>query len=340
MNEACVREPSRDVLLRELDFLAASLRPLIDEDQVTYCPMETVLVNANLTQSFDLRVTVGRCLATLLNLWRLQLNSEDAKQLDGIRLKFTLLVYDLLNDDDDEIRGIATTVTSAILSNGGTSGPVKNIVPLLAGQRLISHLLKQYTHLPELLNQAVLRMTGMDREPSARTSFESAAAENTALFVVEKQNLFRDPVREAILWSQFLKHLPDIKCFPRASAQRFAQWTKEGLALLHKKMCNHVDGVLGWTSKPDMFVFGMRIWCATDVILTWQRRFGKRSTAMGKMMLELLQILAIGRQMGVHDLWLAKIEKVLVRELREHLKGGVISSNMRAMVARLGDAVG
>jgi hypothetical protein len=274
-------------------------------------------------------------------LWNLQITYEKAAQLDSVRLKFILLVYDLLNDDDDEIRNIATMIASLILSDGlEASLRLKHTVPLLASQRLILHFLAQYPHLPELFDQAIVRTTGVDRQASAKAAFGAAAAENNALFMVEKQNLFVDPVREAILWSQFLKRIPDLKRIRRDLIRSFVAWTKGVLSLLRERMQHRVDGVLGWTSKPDMFVFGMRVWCAVDVILTWQRRFGKQSRAMSSMMAELGRVLALGREQEVHPLWLKKIEKVLIKELRERMQDNAARRNFALVRVRIGSAIG
>jgi hypothetical protein len=322
LNEACVKESSRKNLHNELNTLVASLRPFIDEHR-----------------SFDLRIAAAKCLANLPNLWQIN-NTFDFPELHVTKLKFVLLVYDLLNDDDDEIRDLATKAASKILADGGRVGLVQDIVPLLASQRLVSHLLAHYAYFPGLFEEAVGRMTGINQHATAKAAFEAAAADNTALFMVEKQNLFIDPVREAILWSQFLKRIPSIKHYLRASIRNLVEWTKEGLSLLFRKMQEQVDGVLGWTSKPDMFVFGMRVWCAVDVVLTWQRRFDKRSSALSTIMLELGKILAIGTQQDVHEMWLSKLERLLVRELKEGLKKHAAGGNVKALVTVLGDVVG
>lgn len=261
--------------------------------------------------------------------------------LDLMVFRLKLLVYDLLNDDDEEIRSISSSTASAILSSN--SGVFKDVVPLLASQRLITHLLNTYSQLLELSGEAMSRMTGAKAvagvlEPSAMTTFAAVTAENTALFMVEKQNLFIDHVREAILWSQLLKQLPK-DSIKAPECRALCVWVKKGLQLLAANASSETDGPLGWTSKPDVFTFGMRVFCAADVLLTWQRSFQSRPTdqSLGKPLMELL---VLGREQKIHDLWLVKIEKVLVGNMLARLKTGVGASNLAAVEAALGIDVG
>lgn len=255
--------------------------------------------------------------------------------------KLKLLVYDLLNDDDEEIRSISSSTASEILSS--QSAVSKNVVPLLASQRLITHFLNTYSSLPELIIQAMSRMTGAKMisgvfEPSASSTFAVATAENTALFMVEKQNLFIDHVREAILWSQLLKRPPN-GSIRAQECRALCMWVKEGLQLLTTKANSEIDGPLGWTSKPDVFIFGMRVFCAADVLLNWQGRSRSRPTdqGLGKSLMELL---VLGRKREIHDLWLVKIERVLVGNVVTRLEAGMGARNLAAAEAALRNEVG
>lgn len=249
------------------------------------------------------------------------------------------LTYDLLNDDDDEIRAIATK-TAAVIMSVNKASFFDNTVPLKSSQRLIRHMLTYYASLPELADEGVTRLTKTKSQLSAKIAFDTAAAENTALFMVEKQNLFVDPVREAILWSQALKQLYQRRNVPREPMLRFMAWTREALTLLHEKMRSQTAGVLGWSSKPEMFIFGMRVWCAAGVILHRRRRFPRRSSkGRSKLAVELGEMLELGRRREVHPAWLAKIEKIVVKDIQGRMRRSQVGGVMKALDARLGDAM-
>ncbi|KIW02506.1 uncharacterized protein PV09_06306 [Verruconis gallopava] len=317
LNKACMVNANDAELLEDLDTLAMALRPLIDEHQ-----------------SIDLRLAVVRCLASIQNLWKPDLSIEHKSYMERIRLKFILLIYDLLNDDDEGIRSIATTICSAILSEGKLSGQTTNAVPLLASRKLIAHIRMKYSHMPEVFDQAVLRMKGF-RTQSCANVFADVIAENTALFAVEKQNLFLDPIREANHWSQLLKCIPEIKHVPQVHVRSFFEWTKEGLDLLQAYIEHNMDGVLGWTSKPNMFVFGMQVWCAVDVVLVWKRRFQLELDVVTKLTDRLAHVLTLSKKQEVHPLWLEKLEKMLSREVESRIQNGAAFANLRSAMAAL-----
>lgn len=277
------------------------------------------------------------------NIWMLHTSDKYAEQqLDSVHLKLALLIYDLLNDDDGEIRGIAADIAATLLSSrrsspGTTSTyQAKKTVALLASQHLLAHVFTNYAHHPQLLEQALLRTTGLDRHHTAAAAFLTATINDTALFAVEKQNLFIDSVREAVLWSQVLKRLPlDTILRSRSFSsvlRRLSKWMREALDLVREKLTGErgEDGVLSWTSKPDMFVFGMRLWCVVDLAFSWRRKVGRASD---KLLQEMVEILRWGRERNLHPLWMAKIEKVVVREIRERLRGGEAGRKVNALAA-------
>ena len=284
-------------------------------------------------QPFDLRIAAARSLKSMPKIWSLQSKDVPTKcRLAETHLSLSLLVYDLLNDDDEEIRGIAVDIATEALSPG--TARTRQVVPLLAGQRFLAHMSKTYSHLSRFFEEVVSRVTGLDVHTSAGVAFAAASATNNALFAVEKQNLFVDPVREVILWSQALKQIPMDTMFPAHSSssttRMLTKWTREALALMKEKLASESgeDGVLGWTSKPDMFVFGMRLWCVVDVAFERRRKLGRRSD---RLLGQMVGILDLGRKKEAHPLWLKKIEKVVMRELRWRMRNSQVGDRIRAM---------
>ena len=260
-------------------------------------------------------------------------------QIGDLHLALTLLVYDMLNDDDEEIREIAVNIAATALSSSGYRA--ERMAPLLANQRLLAHMTTNYSHLPRFLAEAVVRTTGMRLHATATAAFSAAAGTNTALFAVEKQNVFLDPVRETILWSQALKHIPIDTMFPShassTSTRDLTKWTRDALSLISRKLAGESgeDGVLGWASKPDMFVFGMRLWCVVDVAFERRRQLGRHSERLLK---RVVNILDSSQRQDVHPLWIEKLEKVAVRELGYRMRSGVAAKGVNMLSATVGDA--
>jgi hypothetical protein len=323
IDQACavstdVQEPTLNSMLD----LAATLQTLIEE-----------------RQPFDLRMAAARSVDALSNIWSSRVPDAFSKgTLDRVHGTIVLLVYDLLNDDDEEIRGVAVNITSKILSS--TEGhdsrllpSARKVVPLLSSRNLIAHMTTHYSHLPQLVEEAVLRVTGMKEHETAAAAFASANTDHTTLFAVEKQNLFVDPVREAVLWSRALKRvsLDTIqKSLSRPWIRKLTRWTHEALTLIHEKLAseNGEDDVLGWTHKPEMFVFGIRLWCAIDLIFSWWQQLGLDSE---KLLLKMVEIAKLGEKYKLHPLWMRKIESVIIKEMRQRMRTGRVGKTCAAL---------
>jgi len=231
----------------------------------------------------------------------------------------------MLNDDDDEIREVGSVIACNIRCSQASSLRSETCVPLVAGQQLVTHLAKFYRHSEDLCIQAIQRITTshlvnhrLELSPNQRLI--NATAENTALFVVEKQNLFIDQYRETILWSQVLKQM-STKAISTSTAGALSTWVHDSLILLSGKAGQELDGPLGWTSKPDIFVFGMQAICAADVVLNWRART-RKVAVKGQTIRELLvRILVDGKKNELHGAWLEKIENILVEDMRRRVVG-------------------
>lgn len=324
LNEACADGHAQPNLRAQLTTLQRSLRVLLDEGR---------------EPDFDLRMAVARCLLSMPNIWKTPLPASHIIS-PSLMVEFILLVYDLLNDDDIEIRSAAASITSKILSSShGTSGRVKDTVPLLAGQRLSKHVFTHYTECEVLIKKAVSKMLNLGQYPVANQAFSVAKAERTELFATEKQNLNIDLVREVAIWSDCLKNIPRSSC-SRLLVETLHAWLDPALSLLLQTTETEYDGPLGRSSKPEMFVFGMQAWRAADVILTWRRRFSRNPAGENSLTRRLLRILKQGNEQKLHPLWLVEIERVLASDIKARLKGSVAGRNVEALSAVLGESVG
>jgi hypothetical protein len=295
--------------------LILALRPFLHESRVRTFPILKSPV-LTISQPFDLRYAAASCLNKMPSIWA-------AGTLDtaitGIQLHAILMTYDILNDDDEELRDIGSSIASKILAQGIKQSDAVDMVPLVASQKLAGHLVEKHRNSQELCHEATERMTGSRflepgsgcLYPSSADKLDNATKEDTALFVVEKQNLFVDEVREAILWSQVLKKL-STKAIASDMARSLTEWVTSGLCSLIQRMEEEQDGPLGWCSKPDVFLVFIQIVCAADVLMTWRLRTKKVNIKGSEIREALVRLLNAGLKNGLHEMLVAKIEKVIM----------------------------
>ncbi|KAF2497326.1 hypothetical protein BU16DRAFT_505602 [Lophium mytilinum] len=268
---------------------------------------------------FDIRFAAARSLAGSEHIW------ATSKSPQLLRLGF--LVYDALNDDDDDIREVAASVATRVLAGPEYASANRDVVPLLASQQLAEHFANFYADFSFLHHEALRRFMGTAVGQSPfETPFQTAVAdarkENSALFAQEKQNLFVDETREIAIWADVLSRLP-FKSDPSDSLQKeFKHWVIGGISWLTATTVEEEDGALGWASKPEMFTLGLRVAYGAKVILSGAQRScqaleagdAKRATILAEIdtLLELLKAWGdAGRQRGLHGLWTEQIEEAM-----------------------------
>ncbi|QDS74834.1 hypothetical protein FKW77_002765 [Venturia effusa] len=305
MNRTCQAAQPTYVLAKEISFMLSFIAQMIQE-----------------TRTFELRQASALCLRDAAAIWTLNIPRQD---LNPQKIQAILLTYDILNDDDDDIRDIGSQIVSSITNN-------EVCVPLVASQQLLHYLATKYRQSEHVCRQALRKMiqsTLQDDKliPSAKERFKSATVEDTALFVVEKQNLFLDLYREAGLWSKVLTRL-SAKVITETEVTALGHWVFEGLTLLSDKARYELDGPLGWTSKREVWVFGMQVLFATEVYLDWRHRT-KKGRVKGNVIRDLLAMLySHGLKTNVHEAWLEKIQRMLVDSMRKRAGsfGAVLSA--------------
>lgn len=173
-------------------------------------------------------------------------------------LPWLLALYDYLNDDDEEIRDVAAAACAPILG--------KPLVSIEAGERLLALLADLHgPNNDEFRAHAAGRLVGHQLESdnewtSAETQLARALRFDDSLFVVEEQNLYVDEVREAIRWRDAFFSSTPSSTSSSQHQEALAAWTAAGLRTLSKIADDHADdGVLGWTSKPEVFAICARI---------------------------------------------------------------------------------
>ncbi|KAJ5223998.1 hypothetical protein N7468_008540 [Penicillium chermesinum] len=243
---------------------------------------------------------------------------------DPLFLELYLILYDMLNDDDEELRDLAASSASYVLSYSTVSpGAAVALGPLNASALLARFIMTQYSdsmhfarRLIRYLTGQEPRISGSDRQSQLTPVSELIAEyrqESTVLFVEEKQNLFIDEVREVDVWSQALLQLQRV-AFPETLVRQISGWVSEGLEYLFSLFSRDSgkDGLLGWVSKPEAFTLGIRVITISSVLVSPQfsgSDFMDIDPHVLRVQLE--KVGRIGRSASVHDAWLARINSCL-----------------------------
>ncbi|KAJ4298165.1 hypothetical protein N0V90_006064 [Kalmusia sp. IMI 367209] len=277
------------------------------------------------TNPFDARFAAVNSICALKHIWTM---SASSKTTAPLLLGLSLVLYDLLNDDDDEIRDVAALATTSLLQAHSTSS-ITPSVPMLTSHRLAAFLVQHFSTSSALAKEALRRLTDTPvRAPLFSTpfaqSFALARKEDTTLFATEKQNLYMDPTLDAIFWSRVLGSLP-VSSISETLRRSLVAWVEEALGALTETAKTERDGALGWASKSEVFTLGMRVVCAADVVLKWEGQAGV--SAEGRRVRTLLaEFKEVGTRSGAHGLWMGKVDSVL--------EGSVVGV-VRNVVARM-----
>lgn len=226
-----------------------------------------------------------------------------------------LMLYDMLNDDDEELRGISANTASIVLGchQGPRGGQGFPRVPLAAASGLAHYLATNYNTSPCLLKEAIQRLTGQRIQPSSpslmvsvSTLLNESMEDSTILFEVEKQNLYIDDVREIEVWYNILRQLSsEAREISPSLAKDFPQWVLSGLlSLTRVAKLEGAGGLLGFTSKPDVFVIGLRVVYAARLLLSETSLVGL-DFDKGDMLTRTSQLLTAGEAAWVPEQWLS-----------------------------------
>ena len=243
-----------------------------------------------------------------------------------------LVLYDCLNDDDEEIREKAAELVFYIVEN---SKPSFAEVPLAAAETLISWL-SSHASSSELCKHAIARLTGASPDIFEEAILDKSnelggqslifcspikilaesIAEDHALFVEEKQNLYISQVREAERWSNVAFSMDSTKTISNRF-DGFLDWTTSSLELLIGTAEKRSDGPLGWTSIPEVFVFGIRVIHSAEVLFNWLEIgsvTSKELEVCKSLLLRLMQKCQAGK---AHELWGVKISGIFGMKTQE-----------------------
>ena len=239
-------------------------------------------------------------------------------------LEIYVILYDMLNDDDDEIRGIAATVASWILSHS-VMYPEKSITfsPFAASDQLAEFLARSFQTSSTLFRDSTRRLTGDEvhrrytqtnkRLIPVSCLMDEYMKERTVLFEVERQNLFVDDVREADIWTRVLSRI-DASAHDKDLIEALLEWTTEGLLYLTDTVASEKcrGEPLGWSSKTEVCVLGIRVLNTATLLLQPGYSYIHSPKGGDSTIRQLLETLfEKGKTMCLHDEWLSRIESAI-----------------------------
>jgi hypothetical protein len=197
-------------------------------------------------------------------------------------LQICLILYDLLNDDDDDVREIAASAASRLLPfEENVSRTLLDQSPQAASEKLALFLGDKFGH-ESYFTSAILNRTWFSSSStkkgegtkqgigdySVKVLLESLKKTSNALFEEERQNLYIDDVREVEIWSYVLKSIEPPE---EEYLNSLGDWVLTALQDLSDYLNEKVnsDGPLGLTSQADTLVLFLRVTELAGVMLHW-----------------------------------------------------------------------
>lgn len=213
---------------------------------------------------FPTRLSAAAALSTFIE--HLQ-SVHDGAAGEGLKLPLLLVLYDLLNDDDEEVRNEAVSAAGKLdLKHSST---VDSLGPcaLAARETLLEELCLQYGQTTLFAEAALLKLMQVGQDTNSRFYykgpsglFETSVASRiheilkskNDLFAEEKQNLYVDDVREISCWTRALSRSAFHSLSPE-QIQAAYDWTLEGLdRTLVSLQDSHTSKQFSSPSEVDM----------------------------------------------------------------------------------------
>lgn len=251
--------------------------------------------------------------------------ADSTPRVDEVCLDIYLSIYDMLNDDDEEIRDITASTASWVLSYSSVSpGKAVAFDCLNASELLTAFISQNYSSSRHLCDKVLQYIAGQKPRASspvyptkpipASALMSEFRKESTVLFVEEKQNLFIDETRELDVWTKNLFQLTET-AYDGSSIAELCGWVSEGLSYLYGFADGSVemDGPLGWTSKPETFMLGMRVISLAVALASKDFPASKLLGQRQQSILEkgLKSLVCIGRGAALNSDWLSRAQRIL-----------------------------
>ena len=207
---------------------------------------------------------------------------QNAAVYPSYYLQICLILYDLLNDDDDDVREIAASAASRLLPfEENVSRTLVDQSPRAASEKLALFLGDRFGHESYFTSATLKRIwfssSSTEKRESAKQDIgdcsvkvllESLKKTSNALFEEERQNLYIDDVREVEIWSYVLKSIEPPE---EEYLNSLGDWVLTALQDLSDYLNEKVnfDGPLGLTSQADTLILFLRVTELAGVMLHW-----------------------------------------------------------------------
>jgi hypothetical protein len=206
---------------------------------------------------------------------------QNAAEYPSCYLQIFLILYDLLNDDDDDVREIAASAASRLLPfEENVSRTLVDQSPRAASEKLALFLGDKFGHESHFTSATLKRIwvsSSTEKRESARQDIgdcsvkvllESLEKASNALFEEERQNLYIDDVWEVEIWSYVLKSIePPEEEYLNSVGDWILTALQDLSDYLNKKV--NFDGPLGLTSQADALILFLRVTELAGVMLHW-----------------------------------------------------------------------
>lgn len=195
-------------------------------------------------------------------------------EVDTLLVPAYTVLYDLLNDDDVDIRTLAARLFRRISASPSSSSHQQHLLhPFAASAALAAALPRAFPVSAELRRRAVERLTNAI---TAKAAFEAATRHDAALFVEERQNLYQDRAREVETWARVVRALllfkkddDDNEGGVNGDEGRLDEWARESIHLAHeweargKTQGRETNGPHGLRSGEEAWLWWWRVrWAA------------------------------------------------------------------------------
>lgn len=252
------------------------------------------------------REATALALGRMHHIWPLMVEHKGTFACD-----IYFIIFDLLNDDDEDIRLSAATIVSRILQSVDTCARQTHFEPLTASQRLQQHMLASLDQNRTFAIEAFSRAFP-DLNDTVVDSLHTFSQPDTALFATEKQNLYIDPAREVHAWSQILLRIP-APTLPKHLIKALTFWVDEGLYTLSSRLGKGLEnGALGWTSHDRTFVLGLQVIYAVEVLVGYVQKGGKLGMECSEIVRKLVLFGQALQKAGEGNvLWKWEVQRVL-----------------------------
>ena len=200
-------------------------------------------------------------------------------------LQIYLILYELLNDDDEDVREVAASAASIILdSEQIVPRSHLKLSPLAASENLAVFLATEFRSEPEFPIAVLVRTWFPSSVNVKRGNFkwvieyfsikvllQDLRRDSTTLFEEEKQNLYVDDIRELQIWSNILKSTERPET---GFLNSLGDWVSVALRDLRDHLNDKVEfeGPPGLTFQAEILILFVRVIELAGVVLHWTGR--------------------------------------------------------------------